>query len=176
MAFHEVQWYDRNPIPRVANSNAVTLAPHPLTQRLTYTCPKDKMAYVELMKAYVCRDGVATANFLVQVYWAYRPSGGTEEAVVDAWIMSLLVGTTNQKSGSIMLFEGDRIRGLTWDPNPDGTIAYILAYKLTEFDAYQYRDPQKTVPLPPGENVQEPKKEPGLVEWIKGFFEPDPVM
>jgi len=175
MAFHEVQWYDRNPIPRVANSNAVGVAPHVLTQRLVYTCPKDKMAFVQFMKAWVYRDSGATVDLPVQVYWAYRPFGGTEEALVEARITSKVINITDEDIGSIMMYEGDRIRGLTWDPCPDGTIAYILCYKLTEFDAYLYHDVPKTRPEPLVD-VQEPKKEPGIVEWVKDVFMPKPVM
>jgi len=77
---------------------------------------------------------------------------------------------------SVVMDEGDILRAETVDLSTGGVVDYQATAKITEFDAYLYRDPQKTVPLPAGPSVQEPKKEPGLVEWVKGLFESDPVM
>lgn len=178
MAFKEEQWYDRKPISMSAYWD-VTNAPHGTTVRRTYTCPKGKIAMVELLQVEVVRMIAAGTVGLASSFVRVTPTGqAIGDIVLAARIPTNVVGDRAEASlgTTFTMVEGDRLDLVTNDFSIGGTVREFAAYKLSEFDAYLYPDIQKTRPIPLAEDVQEPKKEPSIVEWVKDLFTPDPVM
>jgi len=179
MAFKEEQWYDRKPVSNADQYIAAAVAPHAPIVRVGYTCPSDKRALVEVLQAKVTRDVVAAPAGLAQAWWTITPNGETvRRNIAHAGIVTNIVGDQDKAmiGTTLVLYPGDLMEGMTADGSTGGSCTYVLGYKLSEFDAYLYPDVQKTRPIPLEKDVQEPKKEPGIVEWVRGLFEPDPVM
>jgi len=179
MAFHEVEYYDRKAVSIPGEYIGNTVAPHAATVRRTYTCPPDRKAIVELIELEVVRISVAAPVGIAQAYALFTPAAGTPaNTVLVARIRTNVA--EDMDSGELQtafsMHEGDRLDLMTIDLSTGGTCQYLLSFKLTEFDAYLYVDPQKTIPEPRGPDVQEPKREPGLIEWLKELFMPKSVM
>jgi len=166
MPFHEVQWYDRNPVSR-ADAWQGNSGPHGGAQRLIYTCPAGKIAMVEVLEARVTRTVAPTKGGTVIAWWSITPSGGTQEIFFIAELTEIHItpkDTDTEAVGTTFtLFAGDVLRGYTLDWSTDGVVRYGLAYKLTEFDAYLYVNPPKTIPEPFERDVQEPGPRPDPV-------------
>jgi len=166
MAFHEVQWYDRKPISYAGDDEQINLGPHATATRLEYTCPRDRMALVELLQCQIERMVVDTAPGYPISSWYFTPYGEAEFRILCARILKTnLVGDKDQHNiaGTIVMCPGDRIRARTADNGTDGRCYYYESYKLTEFDAYLYHAPPKTRPEP-------------LVDVQSAKPRPDPVM
>jgi len=130
-------WYDRNPTVRVAFYNAISVTPHAVAERLSYTCPAGKKAMVELLSCRITRQTVATADGFPISEFSLTPSGRTETFIL---IAQIFVNTVGEKAmvdvgSALTLLAGDVLKGKTGDISTGGTCAYHLAYKITEFDA-----------------------------------------
>jgi len=166
VAFHEIQWYDRNPAIHTDYDEQINLGPHALTTRLEYTCPVDRMAMVELLQCSVERMTVAAPAAYASAIWFFTPAGEAEVGFLHArLLLTNLVGdnATRSVGTTLTLLPGDRIRARTADTSTGGTCYYYTSYKLTEFDAYLYHAAPKTRPEP-------------LVDVQSAKPRPDPVM
>jgi len=161
MAFKEVQWYDRNAVT-LSDVYEATLGPHAEAARLTYTCPKDRKAMVELLFAGVLRMTAATVDQWVGCRWFITPKDGTETKLFAVDFYDKTAGFTDKLAlgVTLTLHEGDKIIGKTTDACADGTVYHRLTYKLTEFDAYEYVSPPVTVPTPEKPDLQEVEEKP----------------
>jgi len=129
-------WYDRNP-SNIWRQYAATLGPHSSTQRWSYTVPAGKKALVEFSIACLLRVTAASTVGEAYAYVYYTPSGGTGGSLFEVRLLtngigdgkSLIVGQ------GIMMFAGDQLLGFTGDGSTGGTIEYVIAVKITEFDA-----------------------------------------
>jgi len=164
VAFHEIQWFDRNPLNIMLEYRAQLAAPHVITERWIYTVPPDRIAYAELLGARIMRLTASAAALEPTCWIYYRPSGAGEEIIVGVSLVTNVVGDQDREfiGHSLLLFEGDRLRAITWDQSPDGNVEFHVRAKLTEFDAYLYHAPPKTRPEPEI-NVQEAKPRPDPV-------------
>lgn len=164
MAFHEISWFDRKPLNILLEYRAQLAAPHVITERWTYTVPRNRIAYAELLGARILRLTASAAALEPTCWIYYRPSGGAEEIIVGVSLITNNIGDQDREfiGHSLLLFPGDRIRAITWDQSPDGNVEFHVRAKLTEFDAYLYVGPRKTMPEPRGRDVQAagPKPDP----------------
>ena len=160
MAFHEVQWYDRNPLVQRGAWGAVAM-PHAVVERLSYTVPKDKLAMLEFVECSVVRVTVAAPVGRAQAFLQITPEGLTGRVILRARIQgNNIEDRADAWVGlNLLLREGDQIQLFTSDASTGGTCDYDVSYALTEFDAYLYHAPPKTRPLPEID-VQEPSKYP----------------
>jgi len=130
-------WYDRNPISRIDHYWGLTVAPHALTTRLTYTVPAGKKAILEALQVRCIRRTAATTVGLVYAVAYITPSGASEKELLDCYLFTNNVGDKDGQAlqGTVTLFAGDVLGLKTYDGSTGGTVDYFLAYKLTEFDA-----------------------------------------
>jgi hypothetical protein len=163
MSFHEIQWYDRNALSKHAHLDA-SGAPHAATLRLTYVVPKDRKAMLELVQLSIKRLTAAATESDILAYLIITTNGESSR-ILTSRIVTNNVGDSEkcEVGGTIMLNFGDRIDIYTFDGSTGGTIRYFLSYKVTEFDAYLYVSPPKTIPFPPGIDIQQPAPRPDPV-------------
>ena len=142
-------WYDRNPESGVG-AYLGGLAPHAGTSRLSYTCPKEKIAMVELLSCSIWRTKVDTTPGDVGAHWMLTPKGKTPMMFLYAFLFDNNLGATDTRAigTTLILLPEDKIEGFTFDLGADGEIMYFLAYKLTLFDAFPIEAPPFQVELP----------------------------
>ena len=118
---------------------------------------------IELLIARVTRITAATTPRIAAAEWKMIPKGGVFKYILPAWLTEAQNDPKDTDkmglAGTINLFEGDYIRGLTYDTSEDGTCHYFLCYKLTEFDAYPIEKAPFEVELPE-KDLQEPEEKP----------------
>ncbi len=131
------QYYDRNPAPASTPYGGANLAPHGLTERLSITVAAGKKAWFDVAYLQIVRTAVSAGNNSVNCYVAYRPNGGTEGTVAQAYSTTNVQweGTDAQLTGLGLMAAGDRLRGMTADGSPGGTVSYTITVKYTTFDA-----------------------------------------
>jgi len=130
-------WHDRNPVQRLQSYSVAAVAPHGLTERWTYTVPAGTKTALEIALLMVTRDAAATTVGLARATIFYTPSGGSEEALLDAALLTNTVGDQDRAilGASAVLLPGDLIRATTIDASTGGTINYVLTAKIVDFDA-----------------------------------------
>lgn len=132
------EWYDRNPITKVA-TYAATLAPHAQTYRTEYVCPADKVAMVEQLQAEVMRITQAAPAAVGEAILKINitPVNDTYHQILRAHILNDTIGVKDSvtSGGTITLQTGESLRISTQDASGGGTIAFFYGYKITEFDA-----------------------------------------
>lgn len=129
-------WFDRKPLS-IVDQYSSNAAPHAETARVTYTCPQDRKAMVELLYGEVSRMVADPGVFAwCGSRWKFTPAGKTEAELFTVQFYDNNVGkTTSLGLGTTLtLLPGDKIIGYTIDLSAGGTINYQLNYKLTEFD------------------------------------------
>jgi len=129
-------WFDRNPSVKADDYIDTGVAPHAGEKRLSYTCPKGRLAMVEILQVKVIRETAATAAKSAGATWYYKPSGGSNTYLlyVNLWTNNIGDKDKEALAATMIILEGDSIEGWTWDLAADGTMNYDLSYKLTEFD------------------------------------------
>jgi len=167
VAFHEIEWYDRNPEVIIRSYNADALAPHINTLRWTYTVPPDRMAFVELLDIVLVRIAVAAPVGRVDAsIWGWPPGAAPVPVTLLCGILFENTAGAHVERNvghTMVLLEGYRVTCQTLDESTGGTICYRANMKATEFDAYLYHAPPKTRPTP-------------LVDVQSAKPRPDPVM
>ena len=125
-----LHWYDRNPDAK-ADHWGVTGGPHPLTTRLTYTVPANKLAMVEILSAKVERITPAESVDLAMALWQLD-----DKYVIRSNIYGNVAGDKDLVGlgTSLMLCANDSLLGRTYDGSTGGTCNYFLSLKVTEFD------------------------------------------
>ena len=130
-------WYDRDPTPVTRVYDAVT-GPHGAIQRWIYTVPAGRKAFVESLTANVTRVTVAAP---ADISTAYITFAETDVAPPEVMLRSATYGNLvddkdRMATGhSMILLEGNTIRGQTADLSTGGTCYFHVAAKITEFDA-----------------------------------------
>ena len=140
MAIPEVQWYDRNPKGHLINYDH-ELAPHTANTRVTYTCPAEKIAMVELLDVNIIRSEAATTVGIAMISWGYQAKGEIMGKIVVAKIVTNIVGDHAEHGIGVTLtmFPGEILSAVTSDNSVAGKVHYFLAAKITEFEAYEYK-------------------------------------
>ena len=164
MAFHEIEWYDRNPEVILRSYNADALAPHINELRWQYTVPKDRMAFVELLDLMLMRIDVAAPVGVADAsIWCWPAGIGGPGAVtlLCALLFDNTAGAHIERNvgHTMILLEGYAVSCQTYDQSTGGTVSYRANMKATEFDAFLYHAAPKTRPRPEVD-VQEPSKYP----------------
>jgi len=85
--------------------------------------------------------------------------GKTSRKLLEIILLTNNVGDHKEIGigATFMMFAGDKILNITSDNSTGGTVAYLLAHKVTEFDAY----PIEVSPFPirqPEADIQEPEE------------------
>jgi len=126
----------RNPKQVVPTYSGI-VAPHALTVRWIYDVPAGRQAVVELLTCITQRATVASAAVLADNYIKLTTAAGANILLVEAGINSVTVGVrvAHVVGTALTLYERDRLTGYTSDGSPDGTVAFIVGAKITEFDA-----------------------------------------
>jgi len=163
VAFHEIEWYDRNPVSSVIHYAGAGVGPHGTTTRWTYTVPPNKKAYVELMLVEIVRRTAAGAVATYGCYIRFLQTGVTVTIMkVESRDNNVDAEKHRVLGQSITLHEGDSLRAQTVDLSTGGVVDYQATVKFTEFDAYLYHAAPKTRPVPLV-NVQSAKPRPDPV-------------
>jgi len=150
VAFHEIQWYDRNARSVVERYFGDSVGPHALTTRWTYTVPRDRMAFVEHMFVKVRRYIEAAVVGRVIAYIQITPAGESWDPIAEAGLVTNVVGDYEEcwLGQAFVLVTGDTIAAVTSDTSNGGNVDYRTIIKITEFDAYLYHATPKTRPEP----------------------------
>lgn len=128
-------WYDRDAASKVADYGGA-LTPHAETVRITYTCPANKVAMVELLYATIARRTAPTTVDWSSLKWFLTPEGGSEERVFAMTFRENDAGKVifDHLGTTMSIFEGDRLRAKTTDASTGGEIWFETGYKITEFE------------------------------------------
>jgi len=163
---HEVQWYNRNPKDIIESWIALLQSPHTIERRWIYTVPAGRNAFVELLETYVSRIEASTDIGPPMVYIQYTKAGNEAKYLLYCECLTKEIGGQNGKTigKSILMLEGDTIQGVTWDAGTDGKCQYLVAAKITEFDAYAV-----TIPIPVKPDIQAPTEEKPWWKQILGW-------
>ncbi len=113
-----------------------TLAPHPLTQRATYTAPVNKQAFIEGIYGFTQKATTGVATGVHQIIFYITPFGGAKQELwrVSAFQNVAYDGQQLSVGSQLRLFAGDEFSVDTQDMAGGGTASYILGFKITEFD------------------------------------------
>ena len=132
-----LEWYDRNPQHKLLKYFVMNVAPHTITERWAYTVPAGKKAFVELMTIFIYRGAAATTEGLVYSNINITPFEEAPDTVVLGLMRTNVVGDESRDGigQSAILIPGDALKGHTMDSSTGGTIDYLVASKVTEFDA-----------------------------------------
>ena len=128
-------YYDRN-ATSVLQSYAAIIAPAGYTIRWTYTCPTGKKAVAEAISVRLWRQTAATT--LGTAYGEIRTVVGTDYQIntfVLVYDNSLTTSYFNACPTQATLYAGEQLTAATNDTTTGGTIAYVMAAKLTQYDA-----------------------------------------
>lgn len=132
-----LEWYDRNPKRVVDKWFSYSIGPHALTVRWSYTVPTGKNAFIERLISKIYRAEAATSGALVYAHINITPFGEAPATMVWAHTRTNLVGDMDR--GAVghcgVLSAGDEIKASTSDVSTGGSLDYLLACKITEFDA-----------------------------------------
>jgi len=131
------EWFDRNPVHRYNYYFGLSQSPHSDTNRFTYTVPAGKKAFIELLTVFLIRDGAPTTAGWSRATLYLQPSGGTLQRCLIASIYSASLGASDhaELGQNCLLYPGDVVTGETGDGSTGGSVTYVVAAKITEFDA-----------------------------------------
>lgn len=131
---NRTEWYDRAPTIKGAVYAATSVVPHGTTARWSYTVPASRKALIEAATAVMTRLAAASAPAevlaLVQI-----PAAPSYVVVAQLYNNAASVSFNGQLAGAVILLAGNTLSALTADASPDGTMAYNLSFKGTEYDA-----------------------------------------
>lgn len=132
-------YFDRNATTRVDGGNVESAAPHAQTERFSRTISADRKGFLESGHMVVHRETAATAPGRARARLVVDPVGFTEATFLVATLYDEenAVGDRIERNmgAAGFLGEGDVVRGLTSDTGTGGTVDYVLATKVTLFDA-----------------------------------------
>ena len=133
-----LQWYDRNPIS-INGLYDATVGPHVEAVRITYTCPANRIAMVEVMGINATRITAAAPIGFVNVRWYCQPVGGVNRPFFTVTTFNNVTGVSIDRTiGSTMvLYAGDILTLTTTDVGTGGTIAYECGFKGSELEMHQ---------------------------------------
>lgn len=128
-------YYDRQPvIQNFYNNNAY--APHGVTNRVTYTVPTNKGAYIEFWSLTQVRQTAATTPGQSQIYFSYFgiQSGITNAPGYSQMNTNTLFAMDRVVGGNFgLMVTGDQVFLSDGDTSTGGTVAFIESLKVTEF-------------------------------------------
>lgn len=128
------EWYDRNPEP-ISNHYTATQAPHALSKRLSYTCPKNKIAFIEVLQAKVSRSTAATTEGLMVGYWiSYVPPAITGNKIFEVSLTGLSLGDKDSKLTTIVLLPKTILEAYSLDLSTAGDVYIYFSYRGSEID------------------------------------------
>lgn len=128
-------YYDRVPETVQGGYNA-GLAPHGLTQRVIYSPPYQRSAFVETIVLFMLRIGSTATPGLSGLWWHLVPaSGGGGHKVSYVGILDGNVGASIQQMVTSLgyLAYNDTLYAFTQDQSVGGTMYYDTAFKGIEF-------------------------------------------
>jgi len=153
-------WYDRNPLNYQQAYNLST-GPHIANERLTYTCPKGRVAFVELIDIEMVRLTVAAPVGEVHTYVTLTPTTPSYGTIARAIMLTNGVADRVPKQVyGITLFAGEIISIYTVDNGTGGTVRYSGTMKIVEFDARGSKTEFYREPPPDDVQSEKPKPDP----------------
>lgn len=129
-------WYDRD-LKMMADEYNAIAAPHSLTKRISYKVPPDRLTMIELVQCRLIRATADSAPDWAEAVTKVDYGSGFVtclEASISPADNSIGDKDSAELGMSFILKEGNELNFYTLDGGSDGTIAYFLAYKATEFD------------------------------------------
>ena len=128
-------WFERKAETDLNNWNVGATGPHAETKRLSYVCPEGRMAFVEHLIAETVRASAAGTAATCGCRWDYL-FPPLEYTILWAGFINNTVDYERARMLPIplTLFEGEGITAYSLDLSDTGTVTYLLAYKVTEFD------------------------------------------
>lgn len=128
-----------NPVTISRFHNAGGVTPHALTERWSYTVPRNRRAQVQSAMAHLVRStAAAPVNDWLGVIRVERSGVPTQDIdLIRAHSFSNTVGERVEMNhtGPFELFEGDRIFAATLDNSTGGGVGYDLTLLAIEYDA-----------------------------------------
>jgi len=154
-------WYDRAP-QTVRDAEQFDAGPHIATERMNYTCPSRRQAFIELIDIEMVRLTVAAPVDIAMTYVTLDPRVGTIGSIGRAIMLLNVAGDRVSKQFTqISVFAGESVHVWTLDGSTGGTIRYSLTMKIVEFDQ---RDPKtEFYREPPPDDVQSERPRPDPV-------------
>ena len=158
-------WHDRNPIGQ-SNHYSAGITPSAEVQRISYICPAEKIAFIELLGADILRVTDATALGNIYARW-YHKFNEQEKLLMQLRLRDKAKDASKSKEiGGLILTEGQKISGTTEDACTDGSSQILLNYKLTVFDVF----PVEFIITPfqmtfPKKDLQQPREKPWWQWW-----------
>lgn len=166
-----VPWFDRNP-SIIYKHYTGEKAVHAATERWTYTVPKNRKAFLELAVCRIMRLTASTTDPQEKVtdYIAYKPKDQNQSYLVDVEFIDAKVNAFRGDSiaQSMILFEGDNLKGYTADLNSNGTCDHMVIVKLTEFDVFPIEAPPFQIEMPKVD-IQEPTIKSMVEQIVEGI-------
>lgn len=161
-----VNWFDRNP-QSICGSYIVTHTPHEDTERLSYECPQDKMALIEILQVKATRITDADPAGRVASWWFYySPKFALSSRILSVGFADKTVGAGSKDSAvsSLMLFPKDELSSHTLDLSTGGSVHYEHLYKGVLFDPFpiEYEKFPTEIVKP---DIQKPYEKPWWEWW-----------
>lgn len=129
-------WYDRykDDVTQFFSSD---VAPHAATERITYTVPTDRKAFIESLSVEMIRLTAAAPHGRAATIVNYTPYGKTKGPIAYIELYNNTAGEYRSYSvgQSIIMKAGDNLQIQTADLGTGGAIAYHIGIKITEFEA-----------------------------------------
>lgn len=127
-----LEWYDRNPQYTREGYQASGVAPHPSTERASYTVPTGKKALISMVHLSLIRDAAPTTEALAA---AYALLAGIR--ILEAHSFSSSVGDKDSCSvgQSGTLNAGETLSTRTLDGSTGGSYHYAVCLVCIEFNA-----------------------------------------
>jgi len=132
-----IEWYDRNPSVVHKSYTGDNVEPHSTEQRWTYTVPKGRMAFIEIMDIVVIRREAASSVGLIDAHVCYKPYGGDVAPILVGLLLDNNVGAKVERGvgQALVVLEYDKLEAHTFDESTGGSASYRIVLKVTEFDA-----------------------------------------
>lgn len=129
------QWYDRGATEKDISYSVVSIGPHGVTLRSSYTVGSNVKAFLHYLSIVFQRKTVATAVGDVSGYVVITRSGGTAVRLLDLQFNDNTDESVYESHSApqILLFPGDKIEFWTYDLSTGGTYNIMLDANISEF-------------------------------------------
>jgi hypothetical protein len=136
-AFSRLAPYDRNAQVIMLQYASGPQSPHTETERLVYTVPAGKKAFLDVIYMEVYRRDIPTKNGMAVMYLYFSPNGVDWFRLMGAKVQSSLKNDTSfvRVTNAAMLYPGNKLKVTTADDSEGGNCVFIINLKLTLFDA-----------------------------------------
>lgn len=130
------EWYDRSG-EGIIERYMATLGPHVSTNRISYTVPVGKNAWLDSLQINMRRTTLPTTLGNAFAWLAYTPNGDVEWSILERLGRFPAVDDKEEffTAALGLFFTGDMLKAYTSDDSIVGSVIYDIVMRLTLFDA-----------------------------------------